>query len=151
MIYTIRDIPGRALFYDSKETREGLYEVYVETENGIINDEIKCRLQDSVDGLIEVERYFSHLVEHVSDLSIKRLILENLIRDCQMEISAYGNEIATSSPEELERTWGPRDPKNWRTMLYPTRLELLEGNMKNTIRELKECQKMLDELESGAE
>lgn len=66
--------------------------------------------------------------------------------DARLDIDAYMEELSTASSEELAKTWEPRAPSKWWTMLYPTRGELLQGNMKEVQRSLKRYEQMLREL-----
>ncbi len=94
----------------------------------------------------EVERYFESLLPYVIDAKIKVILIENLLNDAKFELLAYDEELGKASSKELEKTWEPRDPAKWWTMLYPTRQEILQGNKIETIRNMKRYEQMLEEL-----
>lgn len=140
----VGDIPGKALFY--KEYGDERFEVKIQLKDGRIIDPMYGYRPNSQEEKFEVERYFEDLLPYVNDVKIKRLLIENLIMDAHLDIDAYMEELSTASSEELAKTWEPRDPSKWWTMLYPTRGELLKGNMNEVQRSLKRYEQMLREL-----
>ncbi|WP_274649012.1 hypothetical protein [Paenibacillus humicola] len=137
-------IPGKALFY--KDYGDDQFEVKLQVDNGKILDPIYCYGLNMEKKQFEVERYFESLLPYVIDAKIKVILIENLLNDAKFELLAYDEELGKASSKELEKTWEPRDPAKWWTMLYPTRQEILQGNKIETIRNMKRYEQMLEEL-----
>lgn len=143
MRIVVKDIPNSVLFFNSDSTK--LYEIHLNFEGGRVKDPLLCRRQDTKDPLEEVERNYKRLLSYISDLAVRRLLIESMIIDATIEIALYENEIRSSTPQQLTEEWGCPDDSKWWTVLYPTRLSFLEEKMRVVQIELKTYERMLED------
>lgn len=144
MQIVVKNIPKSVLFYYSDS--KNLYEIHFNFDNGRITEPILCRRQDTSDSLKKVERYYKKLLNHISNVAVQRLLIESMIIDATIEVAIYENEIRSSAPEQLAEQWEETDEWRWWSILYPTRLAFLEGNMRTVQMELENYERMLEGL-----
>jgi len=144
MKIVLRNIPSRALFYNC--TEEELYNVYLEFTNGWLIDPVTCSSQQSIEKVVDTERYYEELLPYVDDIFIKRILVESMIIDAETSINYYKDAITNSTPEELERKLGDPDSSKWWTWNYPTRLEIYQSNIYSEEEDLRRYNNMLVEL-----
>ena len=144
MEIVVDSIPGGALFHD--EYADDLFKVRINLEDHKIIGPMYCYGPNSEEKEFEVERYFSSLLPYVNDVSVKRILLENLIVDARLELDAYDEELNTATPEELAIIWEPRDRGKWWTLLYLSKREVLQYSKYEAQRNLNKYEKMLNEI-----